>query len=36
VVVGATGRTGLGEHLLGSTTERVARSVDASVLIARP
>jgi nucleotide-binding universal stress UspA family protein len=35
VVVGATGRTGVTEHLLGSTTDRVARSVDASVLVAR-
>lgn len=35
VVVGASGRSGVAEHLLGSTTERVARSVDTSVLIAR-
>lgn len=35
IVVGATGRTGLAERLLGSTTDRVARSVDTSVLIAR-
>jgi nucleotide-binding universal stress UspA family protein len=35
VVMGATGRSGVTEHLLGSTTDRVARSVDASVLIAR-
>jgi nucleotide-binding universal stress UspA family protein len=35
VVLGATGRSGLGERLLGSTTDRVAHSVDASVLIAR-
>lgn len=35
VVVGATGRSGLREHLLGSTTDRVARSVDTSVLLAR-
>ncbi len=35
VIVGATGRSGLGERLLGSTTDRVAHSVDASVLIAR-
>ncbi|WP_380678146.1 universal stress protein [Salinigranum sp. GCM10025319] len=36
VVVGASGRSGVAEHLLGSTTERVARAVEASVLIARP
>lgn len=36
VVVGATGRSGLREHLLGSTADRVARSVDESVLLARP
>lgn len=35
VAVGATGRSGLREHLLGSTADRVARSVDASVLLAR-
>jgi len=36
VVVGATGRSGVAEHLLGSTAERVARSVETSVLVARP
>lgn len=36
VVVGASGRSGVAEHLLGSTTERVARTVETSVLIARP
>jgi nucleotide-binding universal stress UspA family protein len=35
VVMGASGRSGIAEHLLGSTTDRVARSVDTSVLIAR-
>lgn len=35
VALGASGRSGLKDHLLGSTTERVARAVDASVLIAR-
>lgn len=35
VVIGTTGRSGLTEHLLGSTTDRVAHTVDASVLIAR-
>lgn len=36
VVLGATGRSGLRERLLGGTADRVARSVDASVLLARP
>jgi nucleotide-binding universal stress UspA family protein len=36
VVMGATGRSGLAERLLGSTTDRVTRSVDTSVLVARP
>jgi nucleotide-binding universal stress UspA family protein len=36
VVIGVTGRSGLKERLLGSTTDRVLRSVDASVLVARP
>lgn len=36
VVMGATGRSGLKEHLLGSTTDRVIRSVEISVLLARP
>ena len=36
VVMGASGRSGVKERLLGSTTDRVVRTVDASVLIARP
>ena len=36
VVMGASGRTGLKEHLLGSTADRVVRSVETSVLLARP
>lgn len=36
IVMGASGRSGLAEHLLGSTTDRVVRSVDVSVLLARP
>lgn len=36
VVMGANGRSGLKEHLLGSTTDRVVRSVEKSVLLARP
>jgi nucleotide-binding universal stress UspA family protein len=36
VVLGASGRSGLTEHLLGSTAERVAHAVDVSVSIARP
>jgi nucleotide-binding universal stress UspA family protein len=36
VVLGASGRSGITEHLLGSTAERVAHAVDVSVLIARP
>ncbi len=36
VVMGASGRSGLKEHLLGSTADRVVRSVDTSVLLARP
>ena len=35
VVMGSTGRSGITEHLMGSTTDRVARSVETSVLIAR-
>jgi len=35
VVLGESGRSGLKEHLLGSTTDRVARSAETSVLIAR-
>lgn len=36
IVMGATGQSGLKEHLLGSTTDRVTQSVDISVLITRP
>lgn len=36
VVLGASGTTGLKAHLLGSTTDRVVRGVDTSVLVARP
>lgn len=36
VVVGTSGRSGVKEQLLGSTTDRVAQSADCSVLIARP
>lgn len=36
IVMGATGQSGLKEHLLGSTADRVTQSVDVSVLIARP
>lgn len=36
VVLGASGHTGLKAHLLGSTTDRVVRGVDTSVLVARP
>lgn len=36
VVIGTSGHSGLKEDLLGSTTDRVAQSVDRSVLIARP
>ncbi len=36
VVMGASGQSGLKEHLLGSTTDRVVRMVETSVLIARP
>ncbi|MFD1564923.1 universal stress protein [Haloarchaeobius amylolyticus] len=36
VVIGASGRSGVKERLLGSTTDRVVRTVDTSVLIARP
>jgi nucleotide-binding universal stress UspA family protein len=36
VTLGASGRSGIGGRLLGSTTERVVRSVDTSVLVARP
>ncbi len=35
IVIGATGQSGLKEHLLGSTTDRVAQSAETSVLIAR-
>ncbi|OAQ53914.1 UspA domain-containing protein [Natrinema mahii] len=36
VVMGASGRSSVKDRLLGSTTDRVVRTVDASVLIARP
>ncbi|WP_226041600.1 universal stress protein [Natrinema sp. DC36] len=36
VVMGASGQSGLKERLLGSTTDRVVRTVETSVLIARP
>lgn len=36
VVMGTSGRSGLKERLLGSTTDRVIRTVDTSVLLARP
>lgn len=36
IVMGVTGRSGLKETLLGGTTDHVLRSVDASVLAARP
>ncbi|WP_101297178.1 universal stress protein [Halegenticoccus soli] len=36
ISVGASGRSGIKEHLLGSTTDRVVRSSDTSVLVARP
>lgn len=36
IVMGASGRSGIKDHLLGSSTDRVIRSVDTSVLIARP
>ncbi|MEF8775837.1 MAG: universal stress protein [Haloarculaceae archaeon] len=35
IVLGASGRAGFKERLLGSTTDRVTRVVDVSVLIAR-
>lgn len=35
IVMGASGHSGIKERLLGSTTDRVTRSVDTSVLIAR-
>ncbi|WP_306061160.1 universal stress protein [Natronococcus wangiae] len=36
IVMGASGRSGIKEHLLGSTTDRVIRSADTSVLCVRP
>lgn len=36
VVLGASERAGLRDRLLGSTAERVVRSADSSVLVARP
>lgn len=35
IVIGATGKSGIKENLLGSTTDRVAQSADTSVLIIR-
>lgn len=35
IVIGASGRSGIKEHLLGSTTDRVIRTADTSVLVAR-
>lgn len=35
VVMGASGRSGIKERLLGSTTDRVVQSVPTSVLVAR-
>ncbi|WP_319004363.1 universal stress protein [Natrinema amylolyticum] len=36
VVMEASGRSGLKERLLGNTSDRVIRTVDTSVLLARP
>lgn len=36
IVMGASGHSGLKDHLLGSSTDRVIRSVETSVLVARP
>lgn len=36
VIIGISGRSGLKEHLLGSTSDRVIRPVESSVLLARP
>jgi nucleotide-binding universal stress UspA family protein len=36
VVVGASGESGLTDRLLGTTSEKVVGSADASVLVARP
>lgn len=36
IVMGASGRSGIKDHLLGSSTDRVLRSVEISVLVARP
>lgn len=35
IVMGESGQSGLEEHLLGSTTDRVAQSAEQAVLIAR-
>ncbi|WP_224333761.1 universal stress protein [Haloprofundus halobius] len=35
VVMGATGRSGLAEKLLGSTTDRVMRSIEVPVMLVR-
>lgn len=36
VVMGASGQSGIKEHLLGSTTDRVSQSLKTSVQIVRP
>lgn len=36
IAMGASGRSGLKEHLLGSTADRVIRSVERTVLLAQP
>lgn len=36
IVMGVSGRSGITDRLLGSSTDRVIRSVDTSVLVARP
>lgn len=35
IIIGTSGHSGIKENLLGSTTDRVAKSVNSSVLIAR-
>lgn len=36
IAMGASGRSGLKKRLLGSTPDRVIRTVDTSILLARP
>lgn len=36
IVMGASGRSGIADRLLGSSTDRVIRSAETSVLVARP